>query len=365
MAIIDVVKYEANGNEFVFKFPSQDLRIGTQLVVGVAQVAFFVKGGKIFDQFETGTHTLKSENLPFLNKVINLPFGGSSPFQAEVWYINLISKLDVKWGTSTPIQLEDPKYGIIIPVRAYGQYGFRIIDSRKFLETLVGNMHIFSVEKINEYFKGKILSSLTSIISAKLVTDNISILEINTLLEELSNSAIDRLNTEFIKFGIEVINFYFISINVPEEDSSLIKIKEAKATAAKIQIMGKDVYQMDRSFNVLDKAAENGSGIAGNLMGAGMGIGLGVGLGNQMNNLSGNLNTNIPPTLSPVQTFFVIIDNQEKGPFDLNKIKELIIKKIVTKETLVWNSGMPNWEIANKHPEFENIFKSVPPPLPK
>lgn len=210
MAIIDVVKYHSNDKEFVYKFPSEDLRFGTQLVVSISQTAFFVKDGKIFDQYESGTHTLKSENIPLLNKIINLPFGSSSPFQAEVWFVNLISKMDVKWGTATPIQLEDPKYGVIVPVRAYGQYGFRISNARIFLETLVGNMVVFSSDKISDYFKGKVISSLTSLISSKLIKDNVSILEINALLDEMSDFALNKLNSDFNKFGIELINFNFI-----------------------------------------------------------------------------------------------------------------------------------------------------------
>ena len=72
MAIIDVVKYQSDDSEFVWKFPSQDLRLGTQLVVNTSQKAFFVKGGKLYDEFESGTHTLKSSNIPILNKLINL-----------------------------------------------------------------------------------------------------------------------------------------------------------------------------------------------------------------------------------------------------------------------------------------------------
>ena len=123
MAVIDVVKCPMRDTELCVKFPSNDLRMGSQLVVYPSQVAFFVKGGQIYDQFEAGTFTLKTSNIPLLNKIINLPFGSESPFQAEVWFINLTSKLDMKWGTPTPIQLEDPKYNIIIPVRAFGQYG--------------------------------------------------------------------------------------------------------------------------------------------------------------------------------------------------------------------------------------------------
>lgn len=43
MAIIDVVKYEVNERELVYKFPSDDLRIGTQLIVYTGQTAFLSK----------------------------------------------------------------------------------------------------------------------------------------------------------------------------------------------------------------------------------------------------------------------------------------------------------------------------------
>ena len=63
MALIDIVKCEVNNNEFIYKYPSDDLRIGTQLVVYPSQTAFFVKGGKICDEFTSGTYTIKTENI--------------------------------------------------------------------------------------------------------------------------------------------------------------------------------------------------------------------------------------------------------------------------------------------------------------
>ena len=128
MAIIDVVKYQFKEGEVVHRFLSEGLRWGTQVVVYPGQLAYFAKGGQICDEFKEGTYTLSTKNIPVLNHLVNLPFGGDSPFQADVWFVNLLSKLDYRWGTETPIQIEDPKYGIIVPVRAYGQYGFRIAD---------------------------------------------------------------------------------------------------------------------------------------------------------------------------------------------------------------------------------------------
>ena len=373
MAIIDVVKYQGNDKEFVWKFPSEDLRLGTQLVVKTSQTAFFVKGGKILDQFEPGTTTLKSGNIPLLNKIVNIPFGGDSPFQAEVWFVNLISKLDNKWGTPTPIQLEDPKYNVIVPVRAFGQFGMSIENPRKFLETLVGNMKVFSTEKVVEYFKGKIISTITSAIGKKIVLEGVSVLQIHVLLDDLSEYCREKIREEFSNYGVKIENFYLMSINIPESDPSVIKLKEAKDLAAKVNIAGKDVYHADRSYDVLDKAAQN-EGTMGGTMGAGMGLGLGFGMGNQMGDMtnkmnvgqkqeSQNLQTPPPPPNQNVQ-YFVLINNQQNGPHSIDSIKLLIGQGQVTKETLVWKEGMAEWSNIMEQNDLKLLFGAVPPPPP-
>ena len=157
MAIIDVVKCDMQEGEICWKFPSDNLRIGTQLVVYPAQTAFFVKGGAVCDEFTAGTYTIKSENIPLLHRIINIPFGGDTPFKAEVWFVNQIAKLDLPWGTPHPIQVEDPKYKIIVPVRAHGQYGITVTNPRAFLESMIGNLITFNSDKVESYFKGRLI----------------------------------------------------------------------------------------------------------------------------------------------------------------------------------------------------------------
>jgi len=374
MAIIDVVKYDGSDDIFAWKFPSENLRLGTQLVVKTSQHVFFIKGGKILDEFKEGTYTLKTGNIPLLHQIINIPFGGDSPFQAEVWFINMVSKLDNKWGTTTPIQLEDPKYNIVVPVRAFGQFGMSISEPKKFLQTLVGNLTDFSAEKVVEYFKGKVISATTSAISQKMVLEGISVLQINVLLDDLSKYCKDNIQPEFESYGIKLENFYLMSINVPESDASVIKLKESKDLAAKVKIAGKDVYQMDRSFNVLDKAAEN-DGTLGNIIGAGVGLGLGFGIGNQMGNLTNNLNvgqiqqsqspqTPPPPPVQNIQ-YFVLINNQQNGPYSIDSIRLLINQGQISKETLVWKEGMTEWRNIIEQNDLKSLFISVPPPPPQ
>ena len=365
MALIDVVKWEVNSRELIHKFPSNDLRLGTQLVVYTGQTAYFVKGGKVLDSFEAGTYTIKTENIPLLNKLINLPFGGNSPFQAEVWFVNHLAVLDSKWGTPTPIQLEDPKYEIIVPVRAFGQYGLRVSDDKTLIENLAGNMSSFTVDKIESYFKGMMMSRFNNILSDKMNKDGISILNLNSHLTAISEYAQQALQPDFNKYGIGLENFYIMSINVPEDDPSFIKRKEAKEQMAKLKIMGHDFYQTDRSFGVMERAASN-EGAMGGAIGIGMGMNAGAGMGGQMAGIVGqNLNTQAgPPPMPQAASYYVAVNGQQQGPFDFNTVCGYITQGQITKDTLVWKNGMPSWAAISSMPEFADKFGSVPPPLP-
>ena len=365
MALIDVIKCDIQDGEFCYKFPSDDLRIGSQLVVYPSQTAFFVKGGEILDSFTSGTYTISSENIPLLNKLINIPFGNESPFKAEVWFINQISKLDMPWGTPQPILLEDPKYKIIVPVRSNGQYGLKISDPRLFLETLIGNMSVFSADKISQYFKGRLVQALNSLLAKQIVERQISILDINTELIPMSAECESQLNEIMGKYGIEIKEFAIMSINVPEQDESVIKLKEAKAMMARLNITGKDVYQMERSFDVLEKAAAN-EGAGGQMIGMGVGLGAGVSAGSAMGNIASQMiNTNPTPTPPPFtmeRQFFIHVNGSQVGGQTVANIQTLIQQGVVNGETPVWSNGMPNWVRLKEIPELSALLNNVVPP---
>lgn len=123
MPIVEVVKYTGMPNIMAWKYPNEELGTWTQVIVNETQEVVFVKEGKILDILGSGRHTLSTENIPKLSKIINSTFGEKTPFSAEIWYINKAYSLDVKWGTAPAIQLQDPKYHIFVLVTAYGQFG--------------------------------------------------------------------------------------------------------------------------------------------------------------------------------------------------------------------------------------------------
>ncbi|MGT2742987.1 SPFH domain-containing protein [Streptococcus plurextorum] len=294
MPLVDLVKYNGSPNILAWKFPNEELSTFTQLIVNESQEAVLVKDGRIADAFPAGRYTLDTANIPILNNIINLPFGGKSPFTAEVWYINQANSLDIKWGTATPIQLQDPKFGIFVPVRAHGIFGIRVTDSKKFLRSLVGTVSILDTVAITNFFKGLYITRVKDAISSYLVKKNIGILEINAYLNDLSIFLQDELHPFLQKYGISLISFYINDISVPENDDGVKQLKLALSKRAEMDIIGYN-YQQERTFDTLEGAATNAGSDTSSILGASLGMAMGVGLGGNFANNFSNLTQELNP----------------------------------------------------------------------
>lgn len=275
---IDIIKYDGDPDIFAWKYPSEELGTWTQLIVNESQEAVLVKSGKICDVFGSGRHTLETANIPLLNNLINLPFGGRSPFTAEVWYVNKAYNLDIKWGTPTPIQIQDPKYGIFIPVRSNGAFGIHVSDSEKFLVKLVSTMGVFDKMSVTKYFRSLYVTTVKETISTYLIHKRVSVLEINAYIDELSQHMKDKIQPIMDEYGIELVSFHVNEISVPEDDAAVKQLKDALSKRAEMNIIGYS-YQQERSFNTLDNVSKTASSGGSPLLEAGMSVGIGLGMG--------------------------------------------------------------------------------------
>ena len=293
---LDVIKYVGDNNVLVHKSVIEDFNSKTQLIVDESQEAIFYKEGQALDLFGSGRHTLTTDNLPLLRRLIGKLFGGKTPYPVTVYFINKVSVLDVLWGTDTPIPLEDPKYHLLIDVRANGSMALQIEDSRKFVVGVCGQLNDFTVDGVKRGIKGALMMHIKNAISKAINDEQISILEINSHLEELSKRAIGKINEEIKEFGIKLVRFYVNSITASPEDLQELKnakskaasmLVEAEAKAKSRQIQGYD-YRTERQFDVLETAAGNEGGAAGTMIGAGMGLGVGFGLGGAVGKVAGD-----------------------------------------------------------------------------
>ncbi len=277
MAMFDVVKYEGPNNVLVWKWPGDKISLGSKVIVNQTQEAIFYKNGQALDLFGPGSHDLETENIPLLQTIVNIPYGNKTPFPAEVYFIDKATIMDVKWGTPRPVPILDPILNIFLPIRANGQFGFRVKDSRKLVVQLVGTVASLSTEDINNYFRGVILTKAKDYIASQLMEKRLSILTVTAHLDEMSKALKDKLQDDFALYGLEIANFFINAIDVPDDDPEVQHVKQAMASKAEMRILGEDAYRMKRTFDVLEASAKNEGG--GNFMGAGMGLGMGMGAG--------------------------------------------------------------------------------------
>lgn len=294
MAMIDVLKWDAAPRVVACRYPDCELNYKSQLIVTESQEAVLVKEGLFYGPIGPGRHILETKNFPFLSKMVAaLTTNRKTPYTAEVWFLQKSIPLDLKWGTSDPVLVEDPKYHIALPIRAFGQYGIKVSDSCRFLARLMGRLPAFTEKTLSGYFKGVIVTRAKDVIASVMAQENCSLLQIGTKLNELSRLLEKRISEDLADYGVELRLFMVNSISTDDADPSVVQLKNALAKKAEMDIIGYS-YAQERSFDALQAAAGN-EGNAGAMMGVGMGLGMGVGVGSPMGNAMATIAKNINP----------------------------------------------------------------------
>ena len=275
MGAIETIQWDGAPGVVAWRYPNVELRHMSQLVVKEAQEAVLVKDGEFYGPVGPGRHPLETKNLPFLTRLASSR-ASNAAYAAEVWFVQKSIPLNAKWGTPDPVLVEDCKYRIALPVRAYGSYGFAVEDSCRFLARLLGRLPAFTEKTLGAHFKGVIITRAKDAIASVMSEDGTSILNIGTRLNEISAELGKTLSADFADYGVSLRLFMVNSISADESDPSVAQLRKALAKKAEMDIIGYS-YAQERSFDALQTAAGN-EGAAGSVMGAGIGIGLGAGV---------------------------------------------------------------------------------------
>ncbi len=285
MAIIDVIQFfDETGRAMVHREPrdgSASYRLGTQLIVQDSQAAVFYRDGKALDVFQAGRHTLTTENIPFLTKLISLPFGGTSPFQAQVYFISMKKFIDLKWGTKSPINFKDSEL-TYVQLRASGKFSIRIKDPRQFMLEIVSTQGLYTTNEIEDYLRDAIVSRLNSVMGKNLKT----VFELGQFYQQIETGVKAEVADFFNAMGIELTDLIIVGIVPPEEVQE--KINERSSMGA---VGNLDAYMKYKTAGAIEKAAENEGGGAASI---GAGLGAGMTMANMMGKQFENMNQSNP-----------------------------------------------------------------------
>jgi membrane protease subunit (stomatin/prohibitin family) len=356
---IDIIEWlDPTNDTMVHRFErfQNEIKYGAQLTVRETQNAVFVNEGKIADIFNPGMYTLSTENMPILTTLKGWKYGFNSPFKAEVYFVNTKQFTDLKWGSPNPIMMRDPEFGPI-RIRAFGNFAMKITDPAKFILTVVGTSGDFTTETI----LGQLRNIAVTRFSDAIAESKVPVLDMASNLNEFSTFCEQKLKPDFAEYGIELSKFLVISITLPEE---VEKVLDKRTSMGIVGDMSK--YMQFQAAQSMEAAANNpGDGGASAGMGMGMGFGMANMIMNSMNQQQGQGNKNAPPPIPGQISFFIAINGQQSGPFDIGAIKQMISQNQVSRDTLAWKEGMANWAAAGTINELSALFGSVPPPIPQ
>ncbi|UPK68706.1 SPFH domain-containing protein [Chitinophaga filiformis] len=215
LPFIEIIEwFEKDPNLLMWQFPQPeaDIKNGAKLVVRESEKAVLLNEGKLADVFDAGTHTLTTENIPFLTKLKGWKYGFQGPFKADVYYFSVKQFVNLKWGTPAPVILPDKKFGQV-RLRAFGSYSLRISDPSKFFREYAGTFPYLFVHELQNKLRDYIAPKFGEVLAQA----QIQVLDIAGNLSALNEKIRPLIQPYFDAFGIDVTEFTVSSVTLPDD----------------------------------------------------------------------------------------------------------------------------------------------------
>lgn len=394
------------------------IRWGSSLRVKDGEVAIFAysnPNGYIYDAFVGPRDAkLSTKNLPVLANLIGALYGGDSPFQAEVYFINLARIIQVRFGVPF-FDVYDPRFlDFGIPVAVRGTVSFQISNFEEFIK--LNRLQNFSLEDFQKQIQDTVVRYVKDTVASAPAAHNIPVIQLESKTAQI-NDAIEYDIKERLKenFGVEVsgVDVGAIEIDKSSEGYRQLMAVTKEVTATRIEVETQDYaerlriqreegqyaqHKQTQSANIgafqVEKQAEVGmagaealghmgdSGAGSVSLGdgsvgfnpaammAGMAVGGAVGqnIAGTMSSMMAGVNQPIqagaaPPPI-PVVVYYVAVNGQATGPFDIAALTQMVTTGSLTQNSLVWKAGMPQWTKAGKMDEVRDLFIVIPPVPP-
>ncbi len=256
------------------------------------QFMLLVDGGKVVDYTaEPGYYKVDNSSVPSLfngefgdtlkEAFDRIRFGGETPREQKVYYINLQEIKGIKFGTRNPINYFDNFYNAELFIRAHGTYSIKIVNPLLFYaEAIPRNKDHVEITEINEQYISEFLQALQTSIN-QMSADGTRISHVSSKALELGKYMANVLDADWNQMrGMEIQAVGIASISYDEESQKLINMRNEGAMLSDPTI--REGYMQGHVARGMEAAGSNSAGAMQGFMGMGMGMQMGSGMTGQM-----------------------------------------------------------------------------------
>ena len=235
-------KWHPSGSQLGENNRENAIRWGSSLRVKDGEVAVFVykqKDGTMQD-FIVGPfdQTIKTANFPILASIVGLAYEGGTPFQAEVYFINLAQIIQTKFAVPF-FDVYDPRFTDFgVPLAVRGTISFKISDYREFIK--LHRLSTFNLDDFQTQIRDAVSRYVKDTVANAPATHNIPLIQIETKVSQI-NDAIEFDISERLKenFGVDISGVDIGTIELDKTSEgyrSLMSVtKEIAAATAKAE----------------------------------------------------------------------------------------------------------------------------------
>ena len=233
-------KWHPSGSQLGNNDRENAIRWGSSLRVKDGEVAVFVykqKDGTMQD-FIVGPfdQTIKTANFPVLASIVGLAYDGGTPFQAEVYFINLAQIIQVRFGVPF-FDVYDPRFDDFgVPVAVRGTISFKVGDYREFIK--LHRLNNFSLDDFQRQIRDTVIRYVKDTVANAPATNNIPLVQIETKTAQI-NDLVELYIGERLKedFGVDVSGVDMAAIELDKSSDGYRRLMRVTkdVTSATIQ----------------------------------------------------------------------------------------------------------------------------------
>lgn len=248
-----IARPDEQKGQVVYKHPDQTFPFWSQLTVDADELCLFFKDGVYVGALAPGRHTLQTQNIPFLNALVDR-FTGQNVFISELFFVTTRPLYNQGFG-DTIGSMRDPELDLRVTPRAYGTYSFRVVDPLRFLIGFRGQAGGDS-EDAMRWIRDQLFMGLRATLTQLIKGGDLTLMDLGTCGPEVARQVVASCPS-LVAIGVQVLEIAKLNVNLNEEDQRRIdeaqdQIVQAKLDArkAKIGVAQAEALAQQRQFQL-------------------------------------------------------------------------------------------------------------------